>query len=170
MNQEFRPVLVNYEASRDGVVRHRKLKKPVGVVNNMGYLNFTVGGEKKKRYLCHRIIYEAFNGLIKDGCVIDHIDSNPKNNFLENLQAISQSENIKRGQTGRHSNRRPKCVISFDTTTNEQRVFQSIYAAGKHFDICRPSIRFVAEGVTKSAVSKKNGHKIKFSYSQDNSQ
>ena len=70
MDQEFRthPVLVNYEASRDGVIRHCRLKKPVGVVNNSWYLRFTAG---KKRYHNHRMIYEAFNGLIKDGFVID---------------------------------------------------------------------------------------------------
>ena len=168
MNQDFRPhpILANYEISAEGIVRNRRLKKPVGTVNNQGYLRFTAG---RKRYLCHRIIYEAFNGLIKDGDVIDHKDSNPLNNAISNLQCISQSENSKRGKTGRYS-KRPRPVQSFDTTTNEERVFQSIYAAGKHFDICLPSVRFVAENVTKSAVSKSNGHRIKFSYSLNDSQ
>ena len=95
MNQDFipHPVLVNYEASPDGIVRNRRLKKPVGIVNNMGYLIFTVGG---KSYLCHRIAYECHNGLIKDGSVIDHIDSNPRNNSISNLQCITQSENTKK--------------------------------------------------------------------------
>ena len=168
MEQEFRPhpVLVNYEASRDGVVRNRRLKKLIGYVTNMGYMQFTVG---KKHYFCHRIIYETFNGLIEDDLVIDHIDSDPLNNRLENLQAISQSENTKRGRTGKCS-KQPRPVISFDITTNETRVFQSTYAAGKHFDIQRFSIRCVLEGITKSAISKKNGNRIKFSYSQDDSQ
>ena len=98
MDQEFRPhpVLVNYEASRDGVIRHCKLKKLVGWVNNMGYLIFNA---VEKKYLCHRIIYEAFYGLIKDGFVIDHIDSKPQNNSLENLQSVSQRHNTKRGWT-----------------------------------------------------------------------
>ena len=52
MNQEFRPhpILSNYEASRDGIVRHRIIKKPVGYVNNAGYLMFSAG---RKRYLIH---------------------------------------------------------------------------------------------------------------------
>ena len=60
MSQEFRPhpVLVNYEASREGVVRNRRLKKPVGYDNNSGYLQFGAG---EKKYYIHRIIYEAFN-------------------------------------------------------------------------------------------------------------
>ena len=45
MSQDFRPhpVLANYEASSDGVVRNRRLKKPVGIVNNYGYLLFGAG-------------------------------------------------------------------------------------------------------------------------------
>jgi len=162
MEQEFRPVLDNYEASRDGIVRNRRLKKPVGYINNQGYLCFGAG---EKKYLCHRKIYEAFNGPIEDDLVIDHIDANTLNNRLSNLRAITQSENLKCGRTGENS-KQPRPVISFDITTNEKRVFQSMYAAGKHFDICRTSVRYVAEGITKSAISKKSGNRIKFSYSQ----
>jgi hypothetical protein len=164
MEQEFRPIFDNYEASRDGIIRHRVRKNPVGTVNNQGYLRFTIG---KKNYYNHRIIYQAFYGPIEDDLVIDHIDGNPLHNNLENLQAISQSENSKRGRTGKGL-KHPRSVQSFDTVTHEKRVFQSMYAAGKHFDICLPSIRFVAEGKTKSAISKKNGNRIKFSYSQKN--
>jgi len=168
MEQEFRPhpVLVNYEASRDGIVRNRRLKKPVGVVNNMGYMRFNARG--KNNYI-HRVVYEAFYGPIEEGCVVDHIDSNPLNNNLENLQAISQSENTKRGRTGENS-KQPIPVISFDTVTHEKKVFQSMNAAGKHFDIQRFSIRCVAEGIYQTAISKKSGNRIKFSYSNDDSQ
>ena len=162
MDQDFRPhpVLVNYEASRDGVVRHCILKNPVGRVNNMGYLIFTAG---RKTYLCHRTIYEAFNGLIKDGFVIDHIDSDCQNNKLINLQAVTQSENSKRGKTGKHA-KQAKSVKSFDTETNEEKIFQSMNEASRYFDICIPSVRKVAERVYQTALSKKNGHRIQFSY------
>ena len=169
MSQDFRPhpVLVNYEASADGVIRNRRLNKPLtGRYNTTGYLMFTAG---KKKYYIHRTIYDFFYVSIKDGLVIDHIDSDPLNNNLSNMQAISQRENSKRGRTGENS-KHPRPVQSFDTTTNEKRVFQSMYSAGKYFDIQVFSIRCVAEGITKSAISKKNGHRIKFPYSQDDSQ
>jgi hypothetical protein len=119
MNEEFRPhpVLVNYEASRDGIVRNRRLKKPVGWVNNMGYLTFSVG---KKKYLIHRITFECFNGLIEDGLVIDHKNNNKNDNSLSNLQAVTQSQNTKFGRTGMHSKQK-RCVQSFDTETNEEK-------------------------------------------------
>jgi hypothetical protein len=132
----------------------------------MGYMRFTVG---KKRYYNHRAVYEAFHGPIEDDLVIDHIDSNPLNNNLENLQAITQSENLKRGRSGENS-KQPIPVISFDTVTYEKRVFHSMNAAGKYFDIHRFSIRCVAEGIYQTAISKKSGNRIKFSYSNDDSQ
>ena len=47
MSQDFRPhsVLVNYEASCDGVIRNCRLKNYVSVVNNRGYLMFGAGKE-----------------------------------------------------------------------------------------------------------------------------
>lgn len=162
MDQEFRPhpVITNYEASRCGVVRNRRLKKPVGSPNNMGYLKFGAGG---KWYLIHRFIYEAFNGLIEPGLVIDHIDGCPQNNELSNLRAISQSENLKNGNTGKGS-KQARSIKSFDTETSEIKIFQSTYAAGKHFDICRASVRKVATGKYRTALSKRTGHRIQFSF------
>lgn len=43
-----------------------------------------------------RIIYAWFNGEVKDGYVIDHIDNNPYNNRLENLQQLTQEDNLKK--------------------------------------------------------------------------
>jgi hypothetical protein len=153
-------VLINYEASSDGIVRNRITKKPIGHVNNMGYLQFAAG---RKLYYNHRFIYECYFGLIKDGLVIDHIDSNRLNNKLENLQAISQRDNLKKGNTGRCS-KCPRGVKSLDLENNEEKVFQSMYAAGKYFEIHIPSVQFVAEGITQTAIAKRNSHRIKFVY------
>jgi hypothetical protein len=46
----------------------------------------------------HRVIYEHFNGIIPEGMVIDHIDGNPGNNSIKNLQSITQSRNIMKGR------------------------------------------------------------------------
>ncbi len=43
----------------------------------------------------HRLKYFIFNGEIKSGMVIDHIDGNKKNNDIGNLRQKSQKENIK---------------------------------------------------------------------------
>ena len=163
MNQEFRPhpVLRNYEASRDGIVRNRILKKPVGVVSNAGYLRFSTG---KKTYHNHIIIFECFNGLIEDGFVIDHKNNNKNDNSLQNLQAVTQSENLKKGRTGTCKSVVKRPVVSFDTITHEKEIFQSINVAAIYFDICPPSVRRVAEGIYRTTFSKRCKHKIKFQY------
>lgn len=47
-----------------------------------------------RRYENHRIIYELCTGLIiPSGKVIDHIDRNPANNLIDNLQIVSRKEN-----------------------------------------------------------------------------
>ena len=42
----------------------------------------------------HRIVYEAFVGIIPEGLVINHLDGNKSNNFLGNLEVCTPSENI----------------------------------------------------------------------------
>lgn len=49
-----------------------------------------------KHFLVHRMVWEAFNGEIPEGYDIDHLDGNPKNNSLNNLEMVTHQENIKR--------------------------------------------------------------------------
>ena len=51
---------------------------------------------KLKAFLVHRLVWVAFNGVIPQGYQIDHIDNNPQNNRLQNLQLLTRSENCKK--------------------------------------------------------------------------
>ena len=45
----------------------------------------------------HRLVYQYFNTIgdcLKEGYIIDHIDENPRNNRIDNLQQITQQDNI----------------------------------------------------------------------------
>lgn len=60
---------------------------------------YTVGlvdgnGIHKTHYI-HRLVYESFNGKIKEGNQVDHIDSNPLNNMLDNLREVTPLENAR---------------------------------------------------------------------------
>lgn len=46
-------------------------------------------------YLCHRLVWELFNGPIEEGLTIDHIDRNPLNNKIENLRCIANEFNVR---------------------------------------------------------------------------
>lgn len=49
---------------------------------------------KYKRLQLHRIIYRKFKGKLDDKLVINHIDGNPSNNRIDNLELVSQSKNV----------------------------------------------------------------------------
>lgn len=43
----------------------------------------------------HVAIWEAANGKVPEGCEIHHVDLNPSNNALENLQCLTKAEHAK---------------------------------------------------------------------------
>jgi hypothetical protein len=52
---------------------------------------------KPKTHRIHSLVYNSFKKPLKKGFVIDHIDNNPSNNILENLQSMSHRQNISKG-------------------------------------------------------------------------
>lgn len=118
MLEEWRPIIGYegiYEASSLGRLRSldrrgkdfRKLKGKILKQSLSGrkgqdyYFVMLVdhdGVAKNKK--THRLVYEAFNGHIFSGKVIDHIDGDRFNNRADNLQCITQRENVQKAFTG----------------------------------------------------------------------
>lgn len=64
----------------EGMYKHIKLTDDNGVVSE---------------FRLHRVIYEAFLGKkISDDLVVDHIDNDKNNTNIDNLRAITQSQNV----------------------------------------------------------------------------
>lgn len=86
-----------YEVSNMGRIKNTKTNKiTFGSINkNSGYVRFTFTNSEGKRdeVQAHRAVYESFHPEEKID-VINHIDSNRTNNKLENLENISQKENV----------------------------------------------------------------------------
>lgn len=49
-----------------------------------------------KLYKVHRILCAIYDNEYEDGLVINHIDNNPFNNNLENLEVVTQAENMRK--------------------------------------------------------------------------
>jgi len=66
--------------------------------SNMRYkcvdLTDTESGFGKKHFHLHRLVYEAFVGVIPNDKEIDHIDKNTMNNHYTNLRAVSKQYNL----------------------------------------------------------------------------
>jgi hypothetical protein len=88
-----------YQVSNYGRVRSLKFNKEKLLslnVANTGYRMVGLHGEKYKRFTVHSLVAIAFLGHKPNGykIVVDHIDNNPLNNNVENLQLITNRENI----------------------------------------------------------------------------
>lgn len=90
-----------YEVSSMGNVRRAKpgigtfVGRPLKTINSpLGYsmVVFSCNGTSQ-RHLIHRLVAIAFLGEI-DGMIINHKDFNKQNNNVENLEIVTQKENM----------------------------------------------------------------------------
>lgn len=85
----------NYSVSNYGRFRNNRTNRLLKIDTNQRYCRISFAD--KRHYYVHRLVYCVFNNDYDlEGYVIDHIDSNPNNNHLSNLQKITQSENCLR--------------------------------------------------------------------------
>lgn len=86
-----------YEVFEDGRIwshSHNKWIKPQ--INNRGYLRMVLSDNEgnKKHFYLHRVVYEAVSGTpIPEGMQVNHIDENPLNNHISNLNLMTCKEN-----------------------------------------------------------------------------
>ena len=62
-----------------------------GSEDNCGYLRVSIGGSGAKGI--HRWVFETFVGNIPQGMEVNHIDENPKNNRIDNLNLMTHKQN-----------------------------------------------------------------------------
>lgn len=105
--------LLDYNHPHEMVPRYVKGRPRIYLRNNMG---------KKTAFSISHLVWLTFNNQISvpNGMVIDHINGNPMDNRVENLQCISASENIKRAYTmtrSAYTNGSTNGTTKFDTLT-----------------------------------------------------
>ena len=86
----------NYEISNLGNVRNKKTKRILKpAISNKGYYLVSLSRNcKQHTYTIHKLVMEHFNRCAFDYEVINHKDHNKLNNTLENLEYITQKENV----------------------------------------------------------------------------
>ena len=100
----WRPILgfeLLYQASNFGRIKslkfgREKILKPR--LNKCGYhLVMLCKDGKGKNFRIHRLVFEAFNGKIPEGLVVNHLNEIKTDNRLDNLEICTQKENLNHG-------------------------------------------------------------------------
>lgn len=93
-------------------------------INNLGYYQIKTRKEGNHNKYLHRLIFEDFYGYIPDGYFVHHIDGNPLNNCILNLQLMRQTVHNKLHNTGKlHSiEHKIKIASTMEHKTNYFRV------------------------------------------------
>lgn len=127
---------------------------------------------KQKIYNAHHFIWECYNGIISGNKVIDHINNNSEDNCLCNLHLLTHQHNCKKSAKDsdysfvakNHQNR--KCVKATYCDTNEENIFNSMFAVQQHLGNNAGTVKMACEGLNyvKSGKSKKDNCKYNFKY------
>ncbi len=107
----------------------KRAGKEAGCLMADGYKGVELDG---KLYKVHRVIYSMFKGVIADGLVIDHKNQERDDNRIENLRAVSHSENSK--NIGLLSNN-TSGTIGVSWYKNTQKYLASICVNGKRMNL-----------------------------------
>lgn len=134
----------NYLISKNGDVINKRsghLKRPASNHSGKGYLYVDLyNGGKRKRAYVHRLVAEAFIANPKKSPYVNHIDGNPHNNAVENLEWCTPLENVQHAskviktmnQYHCANERRKRRVAMLDKSSmNPVRMFESINDAGR---------------------------------------
>lgn len=94
----------HYQVSDQGRVLNTKTGRILKSTARHSYedyraYNLSSGGRTKK-ISAHRLVWMAFNGEIPLTLEVDHLDDNPTNNRLDNLQLLSHSDNNRKRRGG----------------------------------------------------------------------
>ena len=112
------PDYKGYQASNLGRLRSLKSNKVLSQIDNgNGYLYVTLSNEgKRKNEYVHRLIAKTFIENYDKSKVINHKNYNIKDNCINNIECVTQKENI------RYSIKNRKKFLKFKTNTGEHHI------------------------------------------------
>ena len=131
-----------------------------GTIN--GYFCIKIRGGTKR---VHRMVAEAFNiPRAEDATVINHIDHNKRNNSLENLEWVTQQENMTQYFNHCINTKRavtPQRLGFFNEETGDVILFRSYTEAKKHFGVSLATLWGGVQDCWNSETRKFHGYVVR---------
>lgn len=147
------------EINEYGIVRDKAtlgIRKLYKTTNN--YMQLRVQQSNiKYYYYVHRLVYEAFIGEIPKDKEINHIDGDPTNNNINNLELCTHQQNcLHRSKLSNHSTKAIKVILK----TGKELNFNSRKECAAYFKVDESTIR----DYIKSKCSKRRKVQGEFYY------
>lgn len=139
-----------YEVSNYGNVRSLfRYKKQLKLeLTKNGYLRIMLcKNKKRKRYLIHRLVAEAFIPNPNNLPQVNHRDENPKNNCVDNLEWCSHEYNCNYGNRNKRIIEKSKIkIVQLDKNNNCIKIWNSIKEASEFYNISSSAIVLCLKG------------------------
>ena len=145
-----------YSVTDNGIVYSLKgnKKELKGKVTNAGYREVILSHKGNKKYiLVHRLVAETFIENSKNLRTVNHKDGNKLNNNIDNLEWISDSENLKHARD---------CGLLSKKITKDvaKQIFKdkgTIRELAKKYNIGKTQIGYIKKGQKRSSGSSEKG-------------
>ena len=114
---------------------------------------------KVKKYLVHRLVWEAFNGTISEGLQVNHINEVKTDNRLSNLNLMTAKENLNYGTRNERAGKvlkngkKSKPVLQFTLDNILVKEYSSIMQAERETGFANSYISACCKGKYKTAYN-----------------
>lgn len=130
---------LNYNMT--GKEQYRKVQ-----TNRLGYQYISLWKDGKQNMrTVHSLVWEAFNGPVPEGYEINHMDENPSNNRLDNLNLLTHKQNMNWG-TVRERMSKSNIGRKQSKETKEKRSKAMIGKLVNHPGISRRVFQYTLDG------------------------
>ena len=158
-----------YLVSDEGFVLSKRGKRLKPSKNHHGYyiVNLMIDG-KRVGVAVHTLVARAFCSGYKKGLTVNHIDGNKENNKAENLEWITETENLrhaikvlKRGPIGSNNPWAKKVSMINKCTKEVLRTFDCCMYAAKFLEPLpdEKRLRVVEQNITRAARGVRKSYK-----------
>lgn len=132
----------------DGVIvsGKRRVGRILGRPNRRGYVQLSVRIEGRERLVSlHRVMWEYVHGPILDpDLVINHLDGDPANNRIDNLELVRQVDNMRHADRVLRRQVRGERVAQAKLTASDVRAIRestdSLTVTAKRYGIARSGV------------------------------